>query len=208
MKPLNVSEAYDLGEDGDHREYYDRHAESYDRDLVGGEGYIYAEAVGRTYTEYARAGDSPVADLGCGTGLVGEYFTGTEIEIDGFDLSAGMLEVAGRKGVYRHLYEVDLTTGLATHRGAYGALTSCGTFTIGHLGPPALEQSLDLAHHGALCVIGINSVHFHDAGFENLFDTLVGKGRITEPDYQRIPIYRDAGEDPVNWARMVIFRIG
>ena len=34
---------------------------------------------------------SPIADIGCGTGVLGEEFIGTDIILDGYDISSGML---------------------------------------------------------------------------------------------------------------------
>lgn len=64
------------------------------------------------------------ADLGCGTGRTGAWLRGHGItEIDGVDLSAGMLERARERGVHATLAQGDVRdTGLAS--GAYDLVIS------------------------------------------------------------------------------------
>ncbi len=62
--------------------------------------------------EPARLRRFKAADLGCGTGLSGEAFEHLITEIDGFDLSAGMLEKAEKKAIYRQLWQGDCAESL------------------------------------------------------------------------------------------------
>lgn len=207
MNQLRVNEAYAIGEDGDHRGYYDSHAAVYDEDLIAGEGYIYHTEVSRIFIDHAAASDCPIADLGCGTGLLGESFRDSGLVIDGFDVSPGMLGEAEAKTVYRSLFEIDLTSRPTDRLHSYGGLVSCGTFTLGHLGPRALEKSLDLAGIHALSVIGINAVHFEKAGFGDHLSRLACLGRITRPDYEIVRIYSGNSDDALNLGRVAIFRV-
>ena len=50
-----------------------------------------------------------VADLGCGTGLVGDVFIDLCSSIIGVDLSEKMLEIAGERGIYDELLLGDIT---------------------------------------------------------------------------------------------------
>ena len=53
--------------------------------------------------------NAEVFDMGCGTGLVGQYLTEFGFKnIDGVDASAGMLERAKEKSCYRLLEELFL----------------------------------------------------------------------------------------------------
>ncbi len=206
-KIYSRDEAYILGDSEDHRSYYDGWAATYDADFADAEGYTYAETVALRFLEISRRGDVPVADLGCGTGLAGVKFAGSGRDLDGFDISPGMLAEARKKSVYRELQAIDLTTPDRSLTGRYGGLISCGTFTLGHLGPDALETSLNLAKPDALCVIGINAQHFAKAGFGERFKTLAADGKISSPQVEKIPIYRTAPESvQVNLANLTIFR--
>ena len=201
--------AYALDDAESHRKFYDAWANDYDSGFVQSAGYIYPEEVARRYLALATPADTPIVDIGCGTGLIGEFFRNTDLEIDGYDISPGMLEKARARQIYHDLIEADLTShaDLPVHR--YGGVVSCRTFTLGHLGPAELAKALGMARFGALCVIGINARHYEDAGFDHFFDVLryssVG-GLISR---EIGPIY-DSGDFPAtneNLARYAVFRV-
>ncbi len=62
-------------------------------------------------------------DLGCGTGLAAEIFAARVDVMDGVDLSARMVEIAHRKGIYRHLGVGDLDGFLKSQDAASADLT-------------------------------------------------------------------------------------
>lgn len=177
--------AWRLTTPGAHREYYDAWAASYEDDFLTASGYLVPGAVARVFSQQCGPADSPVADLGCGTGALGRALQRTDVE--GFDISPGMLDQARRTGAYRALHCVDLTSAEPDHR--YGGLVSSGTFTMGHLGPEGLEMLLRLAAPGALAVIGINAKHFSEGGFAGALSELAGSGRITEPIIEQVASY-------------------
>ncbi len=201
--------AYELENGSEHRRFYDDWAPSYDIEFARAEGYVYPEAVAARFLESANPGDDPVADIGCGTGLLGEALSGSPHAVDGFDISPGMLRQTARKRVYGKLEELDLLDRESRPIASYGGLVSCGTFTIGHLGPAGMENSLALARPGALCVFGINARHFEAAGFKEFFCSLYREGRATEAEFDTVQIYSSerALSDSVNLAKIAVFRI-
>ena len=201
-------EAYQLGDSDARRSYYDGWAASYDTDFADADGYTYPQKVALRFLDLAGKDDRPVADLGCGTGLAGVRFAGSGFDLDGFDISRSMLAEARKKGVYRELLAVDLTAPDGFRTGKYGGLISCGTFTLGHLGPDALEASLALARSGALCVIGINALHYSEAGFGERLECLAAAGQISPARIEQVPVYKDVQESsPVKLANLTIFRL-
>ena len=60
-----------------------------------------------------------VLDLGCGTGLVGELFKSSAMNLTGIDLSEKMLEVAAQKGCYDALIQGDIIPYLLDHPFTY-----------------------------------------------------------------------------------------
>ncbi len=200
--------AYRLKDSAAHRSYYDGWAADYDEGFARSVGYVYPERIARRFLELAGPDDDPVADIGCGTGLAGVALKGSGLTVDGLDISKGMLAEASRKDAYRHLFAADLTKPSTLPEERYGGLISCGTFTLGHLGPDALNACLTIARPGALFVIGVNSKHWQDAGFGQLFDRLSVAGAISSPDISTAAIYADS-EDPAapeNVASLVAFR--
>jgi predicted TPR repeat methyltransferase len=87
-----------------------------------------------------------ILDLGCGTGLVGQYLKERGfLHVDGIDASAGMLERAREKGAYESLTELFLgkpDTYPEQFRGKYEAITAAGILAEGHLDNNVFEEFL------------------------------------------------------------------
>ena len=88
---------------------YDTFAESgsYDEtfDEWGYVGPLTAAAIARNYVPL----DSRILDAACGSGLTGSALSNLGYNnIDGIDISASLLDLAGRTGVYRNLQRVDM----------------------------------------------------------------------------------------------------
>jgi SAM-dependent methyltransferase len=82
----------------DTRTSYDTVAASYAeyvREAFAGAPYVRAALA--LFTDLVRGGnDGPVADVGCGTGLITAYLRDLGVDAFGVDLSPGMIEVARR----------------------------------------------------------------------------------------------------------------
>ncbi|MFE7796175.1 class I SAM-dependent DNA methyltransferase [Nocardia sp. NPDC057440] len=93
------------------------------------------------------------ADLGCGTGRTGAWLRGRGItNIDGVDVSAGMLALAGTRGAHTTLAQADVRdTGLPS--GAYDLVIS--SLIDEHLPTlaPYYAEAWRLAAPGASCVM-------------------------------------------------------
>jgi SAM-dependent methyltransferase len=102
------------------REGYDRWAATYEETVEDAMDIALLERLAVDWREVGSA-----ADLGCGTGRTGAWLAAHGVgEIDGVDLSPGMLEAARARGVYRSLREAEVAdTGLAA--GAYDLVVSC-----------------------------------------------------------------------------------
>lgn len=198
--------AYRIRTPDDSRAYYAEFAESYDQTFAQGLGYSYPRALADAWRRHAREGDIPLADIGCGTGLVAEALALPPERIEGFDISPEMLEKARAKGLYATLHCTDLTQPLPPDP-RFGSIVSAGTFTHGHLGPEALENLLALARPGALFVIGINAAHYAERGFEAQLEALAAAGAIGAPVLERTRIYaREDGPHGRDEAVLAIFR--
>ncbi|MDP6105552.1 MAG: class I SAM-dependent methyltransferase, partial [Acidimicrobiales bacterium] len=107
--------------------------------------------------------------------------------------------------VYRDLHVADLTAPLEYGDGAWGAVVSAGTFTHGHVGHDAFDELYRIVRPGALFVVGINPDHFEGEGFADRFRNDTAAGRITAPDYLRIPTY-SLGEHVDRLSVLAVFR--
>jgi predicted TPR repeat methyltransferase len=89
-----LENAYKLSTPEDNVDYYNALASSYDTDFAGALGWHYPTAIAAAYRDAATATDTPIADIGCGTGLVASALNFPREQVDGFDISAEMLLVA------------------------------------------------------------------------------------------------------------------
>lgn len=184
--------AYAVVTPSDNVSYYRDFAGIYDDQFAQQLGYVYPHMLAEVYSHSSLHTDSPILDVGCGTGLVAKALADAgkgHLDIDGLDISADMLNNAAKKNLYRTLYEADLTRGTESLRGDYGAIVSAGTFTFGHLGPQVLPELLLLGKADTLHCIGVNSVYYEEQGFLETLDAMVRQNLITQPETQVKNIY-------------------
>ena len=201
----DVDDAYALSSPEDIKALYRTWAHSYDTAFHDGQGYQLAREVAEAFI--AAGGTGPVLDVGAGTGLVGAHLRAMNITpIDGIDLSEDMLQVAGMKGDYRGLFAGDVTAPLQLLDAPYAGIDSSGTITLGHVGPEALRNVVDVAAQGATCVISVNAAHFESAGFDHVFASFGDE--ITDLRTRDVRIYDDRADEAHrnDLARLVIFQ--
>ncbi|KAI9367188.1 S-adenosyl-L-methionine-dependent methyltransferase [Aspergillus egyptiacus] len=109
-----------------------------------------------------------VLDAGCGTGLVGQALSQSgNMVIDGADFSPEMLKIANETGVYRDLFEADLTLPIDRPDGTYDIVTCCGTLTSGHVGPaPALREFVRVVKPGGIVVATVLHLVWVSGGYK------------------------------------------
>ncbi len=190
-----LENAYKLSTPEDNEDYYDAFASTYDADFSDALGWHYPAAIAAAYRDAATKTDTPIADIGCGTGLMASALNFPREQIDGIDISAEMLCVSEEKKLYRSLYKVDLTKDLGVIANDYGAVLSAGTFTSGHLGPEPLESLLDIARAHALFVIGVKKAFFQEARFESILQDMEARRLIKGLQVAEVPMYAKAGHD-------------
>ena len=188
-----LENAYRLKTPQDNASYYDDFAATYDNGFAAELGYRLPEIVAKTYLQMANVDDVPIADIGCGTGLIASQLAGRII--DGMDISPGMLDVSRKRGGYRDLYQVDLTGDISTICNQYGAVLSSGTFTHGHLGPDHLVGLLKIARPAALFVVAVNAEHYKKLGFDTIVTRLQAESQVSDFKTSEIEIYEKRGHD-------------
>lgn len=190
--------AYAIRTAADNIKYYRDFADIYDRDFADQMGYIYPAMLAKVYMQHRNTSDTPIADIGCGTGLVADALhelnarqsQPDKLEIDGVDISTEMLDTARQKSLYRTLHQADLTQDFSQLPDNFGAIVSAGTFTFGHLGPAILPELLALGRSDTLYCIGVNSIHFEEQGFSKTLDDMVDDKLISQPVTEIRKIYK------------------
>jgi len=186
MPDYDLDNAYEITGPESAKSLYGKWAETYDASFGDGWGYIAPREIAAIFKAEAE-GNTPILDVGAGTGLVAEHMEG--FEVDAIDITPEMLEKARAKGIYRELYEGDLLQPLAFADSTFGGVISCGTFTHGHVGPECLPELLRITRPGALFVCGTIAPVLDGARFGSVLAQLVARGRIEPVRFQEIAIY-------------------
>ena len=186
---IGLEDAYSVKTPEDNKNLYAKWASTYESEFVKNEGYEHPKVISKIFNEEIPEVQK-VLDVGTGTGLVGFYLSQLRrITFDGIDISPEMLAEARSKGVYRNLYERDLTQEVQKTDAPYDALICIGIFTHGHLGPTALRNLIPLVKQNGYFVIGINAKFFIEQGFEEFFTQLNREGLVTEPRFEKVHVY-------------------
>lgn len=167
---------------------YDDWAKTYDNDVINGEEYkappLIAETIHKHLAPSDKKGDliSPsvkILDAGCGTGLVGVYLAklGAK-QVDGIDLSPGMLDIARNTGAYNKLERADLTQPIDALTGAYDVTTCVGTFTAGHVGPQCFDELVRVTKTNGLIVATVLDEIWTLLGFDKKIEKLGAAGLV------------------------------
>ena len=180
---IKLDDAYSLKTPEDSKKLYKKWAKTYDNDFALSSNYLSPKKISNFFNNYSRNNDTPILDIGAGTGLVGEllYKTGNK-KIIGIDISSEMLEQAKLKECYFSLLEADITKKIPLKNDSIGAIVSAGTFTHGHVGSDVFDELLRIIKPGGLFVLSINSKVFIKDGFQAKF--LEIKNKISSPIFK------------------------
>lgn len=164
---------------------YDEWAATYDAEMrTEGQNYV-GPAVASEYVikHIEKLGlkreDVRVLDAGCGTGLVGIHLANSGVKnIDGVDLSAGMLDVARKTGAYQGLETADLSKPIAQQTSSYDVVVCVGTLTEGHVGPIAIAELVRLVKRPGVFVATILDKIWESGGYAAEVSRLASEGKI------------------------------
>ena len=153
--------------------HYDNWADSYDKELLEEYGYCAHEIGAKALAETQIPFDSPILDVGCGTGLAGlELSRLGYTKIDGLDVSAGMLERARNQGTYRQLFQKRIGVDNLSELPSYKGILCVGSFGLGHMEQEDIIRLIDLAAANASIVIFMNAEPFHAQNYEATIEHL------------------------------------
>ena len=195
-----LKDAYSLKTPEDSINLYRSWASTYDSDFAKQNDYRSPLEIAKYFDKYSNNKDTPILDVGAGTGLIGECLNESSREIDAIDISPEMLNIARLKNCYSKIIEADLTKRLLINDNHYGAIVSAGTFTHGHVGPDVLDELLRVTRSGGLFVLTIHYKLYKKAGFDKKFIEI--ESSITKPNFHEVYVYgnntdKDYGSDKV-----------
>tara|TARA_Y100001970_G_C14237469_1_gene862735 strand:- start:1324 stop:1977 length:654 start_codon:yes stop_codon:yes gene_type:complete len=187
-KKIGLNDAYSLKTPKDSIKLYKNWATTYDKEFATKSKYNSPLKIVNYFNKYSNINDTPILDVGAGTGLIGKYLNKKkDKDIIGIDISSEMLKEANLKKSYSSLLEVDITKKIPFESNLFGSVISSGTFTLGHVGPEALDELLRVIKPGGIFVISIHTEVFLKEGFKEKF--LEIKNKITKPIFHSFKIF-------------------
>ena len=154
----------------------------YDKDMSDW-NYTGPKETSEIFSKYVKDKNIEIYDAGCGTGLVG-----VELKKFGFsnfygaDLSQKLLDLVP-SGLYKSLEKVDLNKPINHKDDAFDAVMCVGTFTFGHVKPPALDEFLRITKKSGLICFTINEGIYEEYGFDIKLDQLKKENKWNEIEF-------------------------
>ena len=146
----------------------------YDQDMVDW-NYTGPKETVNVFKKYAINKNIKILDAGCGTGLVGIELKKFDYQdIDGIDLSKKLLNLVPG-GFYKNLKQADLNKKIDSVDNNYDAIMCVGTFTFGHVKPPALDEFIRITKNKGLICFTINEGIHEEYGFDKKIKDLSDK---------------------------------
>ncbi len=156
---------------------YDDWADTYDTDHEHFGGALmerFVELCGRNVPRDT----GPILDAGAGTGRLAETLRQHGYDdFVGIDLSAGMLEKAGAKGIYRAVHRMRLGGPLSFPDDTFAAVVSLGAMSPGHAGADAFDELIRITRPGGWLVLSMRAGEEKRTGFASGRRSLESNGR-------------------------------
>ena len=122
-----------------------------------------------------------IFDMGCGTGLVGQYLKERGfVHVIGVDASAGMLEKAREKASYEELHELFLgkpETFPKEYHNRFDAITAAGILAEGHLDNNVFEEMLIALKDKGYAVFATRTMYLEQYSYGQKIKELEEQGR-------------------------------
>lgn len=152
-------------------------AASYDSETAS-LGYLLPFLIAAWVTRYVPAGEGPLLDAGCGTGLTGPQLRALGYhDLVGLDLSDDMLKVAAGRQAYGELKKAMLGGPLPWPDRHFRAFFSTGVFTIGHAPASGLHELVRITKSGGHAIFTVRDRVLDKGGFRNVFAELERAGK-------------------------------
>jgi predicted TPR repeat methyltransferase len=147
-------------------------AASYDSETAS-LGYSLPFVIAAWVARYVPAGEGPLLDAGCGTGLSGPSLKALGYDdIAGLDLSIDMLTIAGSRGAYNEVKQAALGDPLPWPDGHFRAFLSTGVFTISHAPASGLHELVRVTRKGGHAIFTVRDQVLDSGRFRDVFAEL------------------------------------
>lgn len=186
-------------------EHYNAWSNDYDNDLEDRGGYIGPQRVVEALANYLPK-DAKILDAGVGTGLVGKVlFQHGYSNLEGLDLSPGMLEKAAEKNIYTALHHKVMGEPLGFPPDSFDGIVSVGVLTYGHAPSSSFDELVRITKPGGYIIFPLVIDFYNTSDFKEKMANLEKSGHWhlvslgekfhplpkLEPDtYYKIWVYR------------------
>ncbi|MEM9147065.1 MAG: methyltransferase domain-containing protein [Pseudomonadota bacterium] len=168
--------AYKISSPDEAKPFYDDWSQRYEAE-VAENGYVTPGRCAEALAAHAADRSAPIMDLACGTGLSGLALKAAGFtQIDGFDLSEGMLERARPKGIYRNLAIADLSQPLKMASDIYDNAAAVGCVSPEYMPPTVLDGILGKLPVGGCLVFSVNDHAAADGSIVGRIHDLIDTG--------------------------------
>jgi SAM-dependent methyltransferase len=124
--------------------------------------------------------DAAILDAGVGTGTVGQVLSILGYNnLSGLDMSEAMLAKARSRGCYADLRQAVLGEALPYPDGAFDAIISTGTFTLGHAPAVAFDELARVLEPGGMLMFTVGVTIWEEQGFKSKLDELVARKKLS-----------------------------
>lgn len=156
---------------------YDLWAKEYDQELEDEFGYFCPEPAVEILAKYLPK-SAKILDAGAGTGLVGQLLNQRGYEnLEGIDLSPGMLEEAENKKVYNKLTQMVLGEPLDFATDFFDAIISVGTFTYNHAPSSSFDELIRITKPKGYIIFTLRLDFYQDSDFPAKMSALEESGK-------------------------------
>ncbi|MEP0191258.1 MAG: methyltransferase [Erythrobacter sp.] len=174
-----LDRVYKASGNAEMRGIYDDWASEYDAE-VAINGYQTPLRVAAILKDHLSDQTAPILDFGCGTGLSGEALKAAGFtQIDGSDLSEGMLDIARSKSVYRSLHLTNPEMPLAEQLGDYSAITAVGVISKGAAPASIYGELIEVMKPGAILAFSMNDLSLNTDEYGGLVKASLQAGTMT-----------------------------
>ncbi len=153
-------------------ERYSSWANEYDRDLNDAFGYVAPQKAVDKLTQYLSK-KARILDAGVGTGLVGELLHQKGYyNLEGIDISIGMLEQAAKKNVYTALHQEVMGEPLNFETGSFDGVVSVGVLTYGHAPSSSFNELIRITKSGGYIIFSLRPDFYEESDFQTKMNEL------------------------------------
>ncbi|MEO9614139.1 MAG: class I SAM-dependent methyltransferase [Nitratireductor sp.] len=203
--PRPLDQVYAATTETELADAYAAWAAGYDRETAA-LGYCLPFLITSWLARHVPAGEGPILDAGCGTGLSGPFLKALGYDqLEGLDLSDEMLAIAASRQVYGRLKKAALGEALPWPDGHFRAVIAAGVFTAGHAPASGLDEMARITRSGGHVMFTVRDRLIAEAGFQDRFDRLEQAG-IWRPVEESLPFRAFAVAEPDVFVKTFVFR--